>query len=394
MPEVYAIVAEDFLIHGGMDRPNYELALYLAKSRDAEVHVIGYRVESPLRDHPNIVWHRVPRPLDRSTFGSPFLDLIGRKVAKEVSRSGGSVVVNGGNCIWNDVNWVHYIHNVEIKGIRPPQLRGQWMRLKRGRDRRREREAIGHSRLVITNSDLTREQLISDGLIEPELVRTIYLGIDPESFRPSTVHERMQARSELGVPPDRPLVAFVGGLGHDRRKGFDVLFDAWCHCAEKFGWDAILVAAGSGPELPYWKRRVAESGRGKDIRMLGFTNAVPSLLAAADLLVSPTRFEPYGHGVHEAICCGLPAFVTRCAGISERFPADLHDLLLDDPPDAAQLGDRLAEWYKDIDGYRRRMVSFSEQLSRRTWSDMAAEIVEAMTEVDSPAPRPRQRIRT
>ena len=92
--------------------------------------------------------------------------------------------------------------------------------------------------------------------------------------------------------------------------------------------------------------------------------------------------------MHEAICCGLPVFVTRCAGIAERFPAELHDLLLDDPPDAAQLCGRLLEWHKDIDGYRRRTVPFAEQLRRRTWTDMAADFVRAMTEAESTATRP------
>ena len=185
-------------------------------------------------------------------------------------------------------------------------------------------------------------------------------------------------RGALGLPRDRPLVAFIGGLGHDRRKGFDVLFDAWCRCSTQAGWDANLVVGGTGPELPYWKRRVAESGREGDIHLLGFTNAISTILTAADALVSPTRFEPYGQGVHEALCCGLPAFVTRCAGIAERFPTELGDLLLDDPPDDVQLCERLLVWHKNIDGYRQMTLPFAEQLRRRTWSDMAAEFVAAV----------------
>ena len=107
-------------------------------------------------------------------------------------------------------------------------------------------------------------------------------------------------------------------------------------CSSTPGADAVrtpvgtrsLVVAGTGPELAYWKRRVGESSGQDDIHFLGFTKEISTLLAAADALVSPTRFEPYGQGVHEAICCGLTVFVTRCAGISERFPADLDDLLL------------------------------------------------------------------
>ena len=59
------------------------------------------------------------------------------------------------------------------------------------------------------------------------------------------------------------------------------------NAAQHAGWDASLVVAGTGPELPYWKRRVAESGREDDIRLLGFTKAISTLLAAADALVEP-----------------------------------------------------------------------------------------------------------
>lgn len=379
MHGLFAIVAEDFHLWGGMDRPNYELALHLAGRPGAQVHLVAHRVAHPLADHPNVVWHRVPRPFGRPTFGSPLLDSVGRKVAGEISRAGGTVIVNGGNCSWNDINWVHYVHNAEaLSGSRPPFLRRGWMRWKRSRDQRRERAAIGASRLVIADSNKTKDYLTSASLIDPERVRTIYYGVDPARFRPPTDAERIEARRLLGMPSDRPLVAFIGGLGYDRRKGFDVLFEAWCQCRATAGWEAMLVVAGSGPELPHWRRRLAESGLEDDIRMLGFTKAIPALLAAADALVSPTRFEPYGQGVHEAICCGLPAFVTRCAGISERYPVELHDLILDDPPDASQLCDQLKEWSKDIDGYRRRTLPFSEELRRRTWSDMASEVVGAM----------------
>ena len=314
MPKPYAIITGDLTPWGGMDRPNFELAWHLAERRGTEVHLVSHRVAQPLLTHPNVIWHRVLRPFGRHAIGSPLLCRFGRQVAANVSRSGGTVVVNGGNCLWNDVNWIHYVHNVPSIGrSRGSFLHRHWRRWNQVRDRRRERQAIGGARLIITDSDLAKDRLIAGVSIDPGRVRTIYYGIDPETFRPPDAAERGDARRSLGLPLDRPLVAFIGALGHDRRKGFDVLFDAWCHCLADGGWDAVLVVAGTGPELPYWRRRVAESGREDDIRMLGFTKAVPSLLAAADALVSPTRFEPYGQGVHEAICCGLPAFVTRCA---------------------------------------------------------------------------------
>lgn len=395
MSRSYAIVAADFIPWGGMDRPNYELAWYLAEQRGAKVHLVSHRVSSPLSEHPNIVWHRVPRPFGRVTFGSPFLDGVGRKIAGEISSVGGTVVVNGGNCLWSDVNWIHYVHNTPMAECGKPSLpRREWMRWKRRRDQRRERQAVAESRLIITDSELMKDHLIAGISVDPSRVRTIYYGIDPDQFRPASAAERTDARRTLGLHPDRPQVAFIGALGNDRRKGFDVLFDAWCQCRQHADWDANLVVAGIGPELPYWKRRVVESGLENEVRLLGFTKAISTLLAAVDALVSPTRFEPYGQGVHEALCCGLPAFVTRCAGIAERFPAELHELLLDDPPDAAQLCRRLIDWHKDIDGYRRRTAPFAEHLRRRSWTDMAADFVEAMTESKPTATRLGLRIST
>ncbi len=385
MSTTYAIVAGDFTPWGGMDRPNFELAWDLAEHHGAEVHLVSHRVASRLSDHPKVVWHRVPRPFGRHAIGEPLLDRWGRKVAEETASAGGTVVVNGGNCLWNDVNWVHYVHNTTASDLgRQPLPQRAWKRWKQRRNRRRERQAVGGARLVITDSDMAKERLIAGVSLDPRRVRTIYYGIDPDRFRPASAAERSDARRELGLPVDRPLVAFIGALGHDRRKGFDVLFDAWFQCCKHAGWDANLVVAGTGPELPYWKRRVAESGLEGDIHLFGFTQEISTLLAAADALVSPTRFEPYGQGVHEALCCGLTVFVTRCAGISERFPAELFDLLLDDPPDAAQLCRRLLGWHKDIDGYRQRMLPFAEVLRRRTWTDMAAEFVSAMTGVVPP----------
>jgi len=80
------------------------------------------------------------------------------------------------------------------------------------------------------------------------------------------------------------------------------------------GWDARLVVVGTGASLPSWRARTVEEGLGDSITFLGFRNDVPDVLAACDLLVSPTRYEAYGLNVQEALCTGLPAIVQRRGG--------------------------------------------------------------------------------
>jgi len=102
---------------------------------------------------------------------------------------------------------------------------------------------------------------------------------------------------------------------------------------------------------------------------------MPSVFAACDLLIHPARYEAYGLAVHEALCRGLPAIVTATAGVAERYPADLGQLLLDDPESVGELVTRLSAWREDT-GVIGRVADFASRLRARTWDHMAREIVE------------------
>ena len=160
-----------------MDRPNYELAWYLAEQQGAEVHLVSHRVASPLSDHSNVIWHRVPRPFGRDTFGSPFLDGVGRKIAREISSVGGTVVVNGGNCLWNDVNWIHYVHNTPMAERGRPSLpHREWMRWKRqarstSGTAGRRRVALDHHRFGIDEGSPDRRHFGRPGARADDLLR-------------------------------------------------------------------------------------------------------------------------------------------------------------------------------------------------------------------------------
>jgi len=127
--------------------------------------------------------------------------------------------------------------------------------------------------------------------------------------------------------------------------------------------------------LDFWRKRTLAAGLGQRIRLLGYTKDVRTILAAADVVVSPTHYDAYGLSVHEALCCGLPAFVSSCAGVAERYPTDLTDLVLGDPPNVTELVSRLRKWRAGMAAYRARVARFGDRLRQRTWADMAAEIV-------------------
>ena len=327
------LVSGDFKHGGGMDRANYELAWHLAEDVGATVHLVAYHVAEPLASHPKVVWRHVSKPLGSYSLGASLLAKRGRTLARWIEQQGGRTVVNGGNCAWTDINWVHAVHKSWERRLAhaPAHVRiRQW--LARENALRAEKRAFGLARIVVANSEQTRTKLIELFGVPADQARTIYLGVDPQVFRPAAPEEKLAARSRLGWPADKLTAVFAGALGYDRNKGFDLLFEAWRRLCKSPAWDVDLVAAGSGAEAPYWQSQSKKTGLSSRIRMMGFTQDVPSFFRAADVMVQPSFYEAYGLSAHEALCCGVPALVTRSSGIAERYPTALSDLLLGDPP--------------------------------------------------------------
>jgi len=369
----YAIIAADFVRTGGMDRANLALASYLVQ-QGHPVHLVGHRADEQLLAQPGVYFHRVPKILDSYLAAGPLLAREGWRVAKQIASAGGRVVVNGGNCSFGDVNWVHYVH----AAYEPRDSHGLARRMKNRLAHRlylaAEAKSLGRARILIANSNRTRKDLIDRLHIPAERIHTVYLGIDSAAFVPPSQQERVEIRNRLQWPEDRPVAIFVGALG-DRRKGFDTLFSAWLQLCQKPDWDADLVVVGAGGELAAWKERAAGAKLASRIRFLGFRKDVPELLRGADVLVSPTRYESYGLGVQEALCCGLPALVSADAGVAERYPEALKSLLLPDCEDVVGLMGALTAWRSDKGRLRELAGALGDQLRRRTWMTTAEDII-------------------
>lgn len=390
--ESWVLVAGGFHNNGGMDRLNLALARHLLQ-RGAAVHLVCHRADPKLQEM-GAQLHLVSRPANSFMLGGFLLARRGREVAKEITARfpKTTVIVNGGNCIWPDINWVHCVHRAwTVRGAPSPL----WFKLKNqcaGRLAcRAERDSTRAARLLIANSGRTRKDLINLLGLKPERIHVVYPGTGSDFSAPvATRRPRAYTRWVRDYSP--PLVTFVGALGYDCNKGMDVLFNAWRRLCARPDWDADLLVAGGGLALPAWRRQIAQAGLDDRIRLAGFVDRIPEVLAAADLLVSPVRYEAYGLNVHEAICCGVPAMVTKSAGVAERYPAELRPLLIEDPEDVDALVAKLLRWRMAIDYWREKIAPFSQELRSYTLDDMAKRMVAVCTEdprVDSAAAQRR-----
>jgi glycosyltransferase involved in cell wall biosynthesis len=355
-----------------MDTANYALASYLARRNASEVHLVAHRVSSDLAEMATVRVHHVSRPFGMHSLGEPLLTRAATRRARVVRRSGGHVLANGGNLDAGDVTWAHYVH-AAYEPVAAGVLNAMLVAARHRQYVAAERRALTQARLVICNSERTVRDVVSRLGVDPQRARRVYYGIDAARF-----HDRLDpadAKKRLGRKSTTPLVLFAGALG-DRRKGFDTVYAAWTAVCRTSGWDAHLVVAGSGAELDRWRARADRDGMTSRITFLGYRDDMPALMAAADLMVHPARYEAYGLAVHEAICMGVPAIVSASAGVAERLPQDLAALLLEDPDSAADLCSRLHCWRSQQEEFKQRARCAGLTLRARSWDDMSREIVD------------------
>lgn len=116
-----------------------------------------------------------------------------------------------------------------------------------------------------------------------------------------------------------PIVFALGRFV--RKKGFDILLRAFARLARE-GVRARLVIAGAGPQDAMLRGLAAQLNIGTTVEFPGWVDAVGPYLKQADLFVLPSRDEPFGIVVLEAMALGIPIVTTRTVGPSEILDDD------------------------------------------------------------------------
>lgn len=115
-------------------------------------------------------------------------------------------------------------------------------------------------------------------------------------------------RQALRVTSDMLLIVCAARLEHE--KHVDDLVVAMKGVTEKFP-RAMCVVAGTGSLRDSLQKRINEQGLSGGVRLLGFREDALSLIQAADIFVLPSRAEPFGLVLLEAMALGKP--VVACA---------------------------------------------------------------------------------
>lgn len=160
-------------------------------------------------------------------------------------------------------------------------------------------------------------------------------GRDPAVYRPDP-SARARLRAELGVPPDRVVIAAVSRLV--RHKGYPELAAAMRDVPDAELWvvGERLESDRGGDMLDL----LHAAGLGDRLRLLGYRTDVAAVLAAADIFALPSHFEGLPMSVIEAMLTGLPVVATNIRGPREQVVPEVTGLLVA-PATIPPLGDAL-----------------------------------------------------
>ena len=138
----------------------------------------------------------------------------------------------------------------------------------------------------------------------------------------------------------------IGALGRlHEQKGFDVLLRAAAILRDK-GVPFRLRIAGEGPDRALLEGLIQDTGLGDQVELPGWVSPPGPFLATLDLFAVPSRYEPFGLVVIEAMAAGVPVVASDLEGPREILEQGRLGFLVasDDP---VKLADRLIDALND-----------------------------------------------
>ena len=184
-------------------------------------------------------------------------------------------------------------------------------------ERRVRRWSLRRSRGIVVASERERQR-VAAAYGELRLrIGAIANPLDSDEWR---VSPKAQARAELGLPQDQFIVISHGRIDI-RRKGLDVLVDAWRRFSAARP-QARLQLIGSGQDHAAFASLLAQARLTNLSWQAEYLTDRPTLrrwLSAADAYVIASRTEGMPVAPLEAMACSLPVVSSRAHGLPDIF---------------------------------------------------------------------------
>jgi glycosyltransferase involved in cell wall biosynthesis len=223
---------------------------------------------------------------------------------------------------------------------------------------------------MLAVSQSLKDEMVSRGMTGDKIT-VHHTGVDLQRFRPA---DRAAAKAGLGMPG--ALIVTVGGLIERKGQGFALEALALLP-------GATLLLVGDGPDRGALEKHARTLGIGDRVRFLGSRppEQVAGLLAAADVMLLPTRAEGIANVWVEALASGTPVVTCDAGGARDVI----------DRPEAGRIvardGAALAEAVRELLARPPEQEAVRRSAERFSWERNARELHAHLLLASSPPAR-------
>jgi glycosyltransferase involved in cell wall biosynthesis len=366
------IVTENVIKRNGQGRVNYEIA-WEALRRGHPVTLVANRVAPELEQNSQVNWIFIP------VEGVPTQLLSGVSFAWRSAnwlrrhRPTVDIVMANGGITWaqGDLILVPFVHSAWLRSpLHTSRVRrdfyGAYQWLYTALNARWEKNAFHQAQVVVAVSHRVKKELL-DIHVPEEKLQVIWCGVDLQEFSPG-----YSDRKKYDLPEQVPLALFVGDI-RINRKNLDSVLRAMTRTPELHL--AIMAAEDSSyPQL------AKELGLDTRIHFLEPQLPVSEVMRSVDFFVFPSRYEPYGLVVIEAMASGLPVITTVMTGAAEIVTPDC-GIVLSDSEDIDALAKALSSLVHDPELRNRMGTAARTVAEQHSWTSMAQTYVDIFEEL-------------
>ncbi len=255
---------------------------------------------------------------------------------------------------------LHDLRSFDLDGVSPEESSRRVKTIRRA-DRILCISEYGRGRLLHHIPDLP-----------PQDIEVIHHGVDHERFRPRDRAECEAVLSDVGIRA--PFLLQLGSFFPHKNLSLSIESFARSR-ARKEGVLLALIGGGSKDHSTQLKQRCTELGLNEEVLWVDGLEApaVPLVLAAAEALLFPSRYEGFGLPILEAMASGVVGVSSNCACLPE-IVGDVWQGC--DPDDADSFSAALDEALFDGEKRAERIRAGLERARAFTWERCAARTAE------------------
>lgn len=340
-----ALVHKQFTLQGGTERYLVGLACFLAE-REHEVHIFCSHVDPVLSGIRGLHLHKI------RTFGlGGFLKaLMFWLMVRLKVRPGEYDIVHGfGRTTDHDVvragggchrAYLNILQDRAAEGMArfrlAIDLRHRFNLWVEGRQL-----TGGHTARFIAVSEQGRQELSQNYPVREGLIEVLHNGVDIQRFHPKNRPLFFaEARREVHLVPEDTVILFVGGDWE--RKGLDSAMRVLVELQDIP--DLKLLVAGADRRFDEYTGLARELGVLEQVHFNGAVERMERVYPAADVMLLPTRYDPFANVTLEALASEVPVVTTASNGASEvlRDSSAVH--IVDDAEDVEGMAASIREF--------------------------------------------------